>query len=103
MPKTLETDEETREKLSRDLQIVSKKVLERLSGHEPNLQIIEEDTYLNPITGQEVPFLWDPTGEVTYYKNIRDTLEQILMYGKKTIGRINQAPDYVSKFYKYAS
>ena len=89
---------ETKTQLLKDCQTASCKILERLSGNEPNLEV-RERLYLSPVCAQEVE-LKDVLGEVRYYQQIRRVLEDILMRGK-TFDRIDQAPKYVCEFFEY--
>ena len=61
----------------------------------PNLAIVKPD-YIWPTISSERKPLEDPNGEFQYFKNIKEILEEALLYGK--VSRLpHKAPEHLSE------
>ncbi|MCK5043512.1 hypothetical protein KAR52_00740 [Candidatus Pacearchaeota archaeon] len=92
-------DKEKRKIISEDYKIVNDSISEILSYERPNFTVIARQ-YLSPTLVMTDPLkMNDNCGELAYFKEIRDCLEEILI-NEKSFSKIFNAPEYVQEFLK---
>ena len=91
-------EKETRQKISEDYKKVNGVIGEILSCEKPNFVVIGRH-YISPtIIDTSLGVNDNLYGELVYFQEIRDCLEEILI-NEKTSLRIFNAPKYVQKFF----